>query len=337
MWKFLIAWIVVLLFVANEARAACEFRPTETAPMTTAAVYQMPVSVGKISVGPDMPIGKEIYRQTINIATNRVPFVVGCDTSPIKRFYKYTQLPLPASSVTMEGYSGTVYETGLKGVGIAFWYNKRGFPTSTTICAVSACSGSTGEPALSDFSLVKIGPVEPGEINGSNLPSVEYSVGVSEADSVTLVQISFVGSMNLSVPTCQLEQANSVVWMGTQKISEFSGKGSAGQWKDASIRLVNCPFFYGNTAGSGTSATFNGENVNSSSLVLNNTWNLTLTPSRGFIDSNTGIIAINDDDDQSASGVGIQLASAPLDSSVLNLSSAYSGGLPVDGSANVTI
>ena len=332
--------LFAVLFSVNvfPVEAACELRPTDTAPLTEATIYQMPITIGKISVGPDVPIGQVIYRQTINIMKNRLPYIVGCDTYPIIKFYKYTQLPLPASAVKAEGINGTVYETGLKGIGIAFWYSGNAFPTSQVLCGtVAVCVGTTGEGAFSDFSLVKIGPVEPGEIIASNLPSVEYTAGVSESDSISVVKLSFTGSVSISVPSCQIEKPNDVVSLGRHNINEFNGKGSYTQWKDASIRLINCPFFYGNTNyTSAPAGTFDGATINASSYSLRNAWSLKLTSGNGVIDSARGVISVSDTED-SAEGLGIQLASSPDDTTYLNLSSNYTGAIPADGSSSVTI
>ncbi|HIE9359429.1 TPA: fimbrial protein [Klebsiella quasipneumoniae subsp. similipneumoniae] len=338
MKKFFLLFAVLVGVNISPAEAACEFRPTDAAPLTEAAIYQMPITIGKISVGPDVPIGQVIYRQTINIMKNRLPYIIGCDTYPVKKFYKYTQLPLPASAVTAQGISGTVYETGLKGIGIVFWYSGNAFPFSQTLCGtVPVCLGQTGEGATSDFSLVKIGPVEPGEISASNLPSVEYTAGVSESDSLSVVKISFTGSVSVSVPSCQIEKPNDVVSLGRHNINEFSGKGSYTPWKDASIRLINCPFFYGNTNYTGNAAgTFDGATINASSTSLRNAWSLKITPGNGVIDSARGVISVSDTED-SAGGLGIQLASSPDDTAFLNLSSSYTGLIPADGASSVTI
>lgn len=335
--RFFLYLVVIMGLKVIPVEAACELRPSDSAPLTQAAIYQMPITRGQISVGPDVPVGKVIYRQTINIMKNRLPYVVGCDTYPVRKFYKYTALPLPASSVKAEGINGTVYETGLKGIGIVFWFSGNAFPTSALLCGVSACIGTTGEGAVSDFSLVKTGPVQPGEIIASNLPSVEYTVGVSETDSVPVVKLSFIGSVSISVPSCQIEKTNDVVFLGRHNINEFNGKGTSTQWKDASIRLINCPYFYGNTSYTSDAAgTFDGATINAGSYPLQNSWSLKITSGNGVIDSERGIIAISNTE-ESAGGLGIQLANSPDDSAYLNLTSNYTGAIPADGSSSVTI
>ncbi|MFZ5253565.1 fimbrial protein [Enterobacter roggenkampii] len=336
MWKFILLWLVALILCSSKAMAACAFNVTGDFVQSAMQQYQMPIGRNIISVSPDMPVGTEIYRQSINISSAPA-FSIICDTSAqFYRYYDYLYLPQAASSVVIPGKKGTIYETGVKGVGIMFWYSANGFPYNrSTTCAALNCN-SNGEPAYSDFSLYKIGDIEPGIIQASNLPVARYSMGQTQADAVALAAITLSGSISVTVPTCQLAESRQVVWMGNKKASDFLSKGSVTEWKDASIRLINCPTFYGNTGGLGSVGTWNGSTLNASNTDIRNTWTLTLMPNTGITEASSGIMSI-DSSPESATGIGIQLAKAPNESSILNLSAAYSGNFPSDGAATITI
>ena len=85
-----------------------------------------------------------------------------------------------------------------------------------------------------------------------------------------------------------------------------------------------------------TSGTFDGAAINAGSYPLQNSWSLKITSGNGVIDSERGIIAISNTE-ESAGGLGIQLAHSPDDTAYLSLTSNYTGAIPADGSSSVTI
>ncbi len=297
----------------------------------------MPLARSVISVPPDVPVGTEIYRQTISMSP-QIAFRILCGTAGnFATYYRYQQLPLPASAVTVPSRSGTIYETGVPGIGAMFWYSSRGFPVSLTLTDCQNISGcNVIHPFASDFSLFKIGEIEAGTIQASNLPVAIYSMGQSESNKVDLMEVSLSGSITVTAATCQLAEPNKVVLLGEHNVSDFTGKGSATPFKDASIQLINCPMFYGNSGGRGSMGTFNGTEFKASNTSIHNSWIVTFMPNTSVVDAANGIMGI-DVGSESAGGVGIQLASSDSDADVLNLAKGYTGSFTSDGSPAVTV
>jgi len=124
------------------------------------------------------------------------------------------------------------------------------------------------------------------------------------------------------------------VAMGDYDVNVFTAKGTATDWKDASIRLSGCGQFYGST--SSAIATFDGTTTTTTGALANNSWSLTLSPYSPIIDAAKGIMDI-DDYALRATGVGIQLSTTESTSGLVNLAAPVTGMLPNDGSSNITI
>ncbi|ESN53169.1 fimbrial protein [Enterobacter sp. MGH 16] len=327
--------LCLLLGASYDLMAACALSPNASFPVSEMAQQQVPFGRSIISVPPDVPVGTEIYRQTIYLSPALLANVACDSAGQFSFFYKYRTLPLPASSVTLGSKSGIVYETGIKGIGIMFWYSATGFPLSLQgTCTNASCSGAFS--FQSDFSLFKIGDVEPGVIQGSNLPVARYSVGQSQTNAVDMLEVALSGSISITTPTCRLAEPNKVVLMGNESINSFSGKGSAAGWKDASIQLINCPTFYGNTGNRGSAGTWTGSTVNGSSTLIYNSLTLTLMPANGIVDATKGIMAINTTEPNSASGIGIQLVTNQSSVTPAALGTSTTTVLPTDGTAAFT-
>lgn len=334
MKKFLLA-LFSLSFLCFNASANCVLSPDSPQHISTMVKQQMPFSKTVISVPPDTPIGTEIFRQTIYQA-QQIPMRVECDSeNSFYTVYKYAQLPLPASQASI-GKTGLVYETGVKGIGIIFWYSATGFPLKLQgTCTGTICAGTVA--FLSDFSLYKIGDVEPGVISAINLPVVRYAVGQSIENSADILELSLTGDITVTTPTCQIAEPNKVVNLGRESIATFTGKGSATSWKDATIQLINCPAFYGNTGGRGPAATWNGSTLNASSTQLYNSVTLTLNSSSGVIDAGNGVLGINNIGSGTATGIGIQIATDRDNNLPAQLGVPLTKALPTTGQSSYSI
>lgn len=256
--------------------------------------------------------------------------------------FNYLTTPMPPST-----YSGTVYNTNIPGIGIKFTTDYRSSVTDfpTIIATPSVCANSLicawprpdGYDASSWFSLIKTAEtITPGVLSASSLPSLVYSMGQSGA-MVNSYNISLSGSLQITTPTCNITTVSQsmVVYLGKHDITTFTGKGSTTGWKNASIQLVNCGQFYGNSQGGNDMATFNGSSVAYNSLN-SNYLSLTLTPLNGIEDVSKGIMKI-DDHPLKANGVGIQLSTNESTSGMVNLASAITQTLPKDGATSITV
>jgi hypothetical protein len=99
------------------AMATCAF--TSDSPIQKEVIASIPLSVGNITAGAEIPNGTVLYRQTYR------PGYSNAATSCTDRIYDtqflYTSTPKPLSSWNGSPYGGKVYETGVPGIGVAFW------------------------------------------------------------------------------------------------------------------------------------------------------------------------------------------------------------------------
>ena len=337
--KLILSVLLLCLFSAN-AIAACAFAPTADYPANSIKKMTVPLAISSISVPPGTAVGATVYRQRITIRSGADKLRIGCDKDGLfvyKREYK--TLPMGETST-----GSKIYKTGINGLGIVFLNaaDKAKFPniTPTTGCTdarncyMSSATGLWG--ADSFFQLVKTADsVTGGTISASNLPTALYSLG-QEGSMVGIYEINISGSLKVTTPTCNITTGSQsmTVKMGSYHTSDFSGPGTGTAWKNASIHLNNCGWFYGNTTTS--VATFNGtENVPVKALT-SNAADITLTPLDGKLNAAEGIMSIASGT-SAATGIGIQLSRSEADSGKINLDSAYSYSLPNDGSSTITV
>lgn len=301
--------------------------------------YTIPLS-GSISVPADIPVGREIYRLKVSMA-NQGKVKVNCTSAgQFYTAYSYLTMPSPVST-----HSSTVYETGVPGIGVKFTRgnNIADFPStvaSTNCSSAQNCVYSDGFAAESRFILVKTAStVTPDTVLASNLPTVLYSFG-QNGNMVNIYKISLTGSLQITTPTCNIASASQsmTINMGKHLNTTFTGKGSATDWKNASIQLINCGQFFGNTKPGYTSGTLDGDSY-TPVAPLNNFLTVTLTPRNGTAsttDAANGIMKI-DDHPLKATGIGIQLSTSESTSGLVNLASPVTQTLPKDGTQSITV
>lgn len=304
------------------------------------SVVNKETSMGNItiSVPPDMPIGSEIYRIRAVSPTEAGNVGVICSVSQSMYWYfDYGDILYPESSVSSP-YGGRMFETNIPGISVVYMASgtvssgayTKGFPYQHAPGAYSDMF-LKNNPVAKEFALIKTGDIQPGIITGASLPTAVFSGGQS-GDMHEILRYRLTGQITVTVPTCQIESPNKVVQMGSHLISgTFTGIGSTTAWEDASIRLINCPTFYGNR-GTTTSLTYFGI-----APVRANIWALSLQPVFGTIDDAQGIISLDSSGPADASGIGIQLATAQNESSFIHLNEEFGGDFPTDGVASLSI
>lgn len=298
---------------------------------TLGSVEDKTASLGNmtISVPPDMPVGSEIYR--IRVASQGDVGDAGITCSAAESFYwgfDYADTSYPESS-GLSPYGGRMYGTNLPGVSVVYLASK-GFPYQYTPGVYSQLL-MRDNPLAIEFVLIKTGDVQPGVVDGTSLPTALFSGGQS-GDMHEFLKYRLSGQVMVTVPTCQIESPEKTVQMGSHVISRtFTGIGSTTAWQDASIRLINCPTFFGSRGRPAGLTTYGIAPVNA------NIWALSFQPVFGTLDDAQGIIKLDDSGVDDASGVGIQLATAENESSFINLTAELSGDFPQDGIASVTI
>ncbi|MDV3514084.1 fimbrial protein [Stenotrophomonas sp. C1657] len=260
---------------------------------------------GSITVGPDVPVGTEIFRATYYAGpTNQIT----CTAGRIDRIHQYTSLPHRASSYVHPSY-GTVYETNVPGVGVAVWYNGSGFPRLT--------EGETNVqpptvfllwPVQSyDVSLIKIGPISAGTVTGASLPQFEYRM--TGANRNVLIWSGRVqGSLNIVSRTCSTNDVPAD--LGTHQMSEIPAVGSATGWVNVPVVLRNCPAFFGRYRGHLTTGT-----VQSANGRVDNRIRYRVDPVTAVADRTRSVMALQDDGvNMTATGIGIQIGTQTQDS-----------------------
>lgn len=332
--------LVMLMFTLfnSKAIAGCAFAPNAEFTANSLTKMTVPLAAGTISIPAGAAVGSTVYRQRINITTGTNKLRVGCDATGIFQYSReYKTLPLTETS------SGSkIYQTGIAGLGIKFVDSANArFPVSqaTTGCTAAKTCYLEGNGLWSANSFVDFvktaNTVGSGTVLASKLPTALYSFGQASS-MVGIYEINLSGSLTITTPTCNITPASQsmTVPMGSHHVSEFTGKGSGTAWKNASIQLNNCGWFYGN--GPSSVVSFDGTSNNVQAGLTNNAADITLTPLDGKITASDGIMAIANNA-SAASGIGIQLSSSESVSGKINLDSVYTHVLPNDGSQTITI
>ncbi|NWC96540.1 MULTISPECIES: fimbrial protein [unclassified Pseudomonas] len=301
-----------LSLVAGVAMADC----TYLSPTTGSLVRTQPLLGGNLTVGRDVPLGAEIYRQTF---TSPVTFTITC-TAGIYNIETRRTLPvtpLALSSWVGTPYGGNVYQTGVPGIGVAIWFSGHALPYSNTDIncggGTAACNVTIGNGIFIDMSFIKIGDVSPGTIQGASLPTM-LQQRIS-SNTLEIQRVNFSGSINIVSRTCSTPDVN--VPMGSHMLSEFSGPNTFTPWKDFAIALNNCPAFNGYYQDSGPRWASDGT-VSNLDARKNNVLQVRLDPTRAPINAALGILSLNPSapgDDPAATGVGVQVGDstgAPL-------------------------
>lgn len=276
---------------------------------TSTMARTQPLLGGNLTVGRDVPLGAEIYRQTFQAAT----YVnLSCSAGLYNVEYRrgLPVRPLPLASWAGTPYGGNVYQTGVPGIGVAVWYAGVALPFSlnSTNCGdgIAVCNWNLQGPLSFDISFIKIGDVSPGTIQGAQLPTADLKFVTS--NTVDVARVNFSGSINIVSRTCQTPDVS--VPMGTHILNEFSGKNTFTEWKDFSVALNNCPAFNGYYQVTGPRWLSDGTNNNLDSRK-NNVVQFRLDPTRAAVVPNQGIMSLDPNaagDTPTAKGVGLQVA-----------------------------
>ncbi|WP_412504066.1 fimbrial protein [Shewanella indica] len=301
-----IFWIFLLLVIGGYSSVAEAIQCSRTSSLVNA---QMPLAVNNLTVGPDTPNGTVIFRQDFRVG-QRLSVHCTPSSSPyqIYRSYNYTRMPLPSS----QWYGGpypraTIYQTGVPGIGVMILAENRPLPIDIKANEVTPANQFTNYNLNLGMVLffIKIGNVQPGTIRGFNLPSSNIRFKAPGAN-VLLARLAITGSINIVSQTCRV--SNVTVPMGQHKIGDkLTGKGKTTEWVDASIRLTNCPRFYGTLKdGKNTNYNYTTGVVNTGNYTQN-ALGVSISPNTSTVDNSAGIMSIKSGTN-SAQGVAIQLA-----------------------------
>ncbi|QTD31488.1 fimbrial protein [Pseudomonas fluorescens] len=268
-------------------------------------IRTQPLLAGNLTVGRDVPLGAEIYRQSFRPAgSTAVRCVPGLYN--IEQRYWLPVTPLPLSRWVAPPFNGKVYESGVQGIGIAIWSGseRNTVPFSMTSPNCNGCNIDATRSQGFDLSLIKIGEVSPGSIQGASLPTVALSFIAN--GSLEVQRVNFSGSLFIVSRTCLTPDVN--VQMGTYSLGAFSGKNTATAWKTFSIALNNCPAFNGYYQGSGPRWNSDGT-VSSLETRKSNVLHLRLDATHSAVNPALGILNLDPGESgASATGIGLQVA-----------------------------
>ncbi|PAA94960.1 fimbrial protein [Serratia fonticola] len=300
-FRYLMIAFGALVFFTQNAHAltSCQL------PAGLPKVYNVPLAPLNITVGPDMPVGTVVYRLNFNH-----PQINGFLCPPGEQFnlpqrLDYISLPMPLSSWNGTPFPGKVYNTSVPGIGVVAWsdINNQALPTvAYTTSNVNSFYVSINVV----LSFIKIGPVTPGVITASSLPSVflEFAPDPTLTGMPQRIyNLSYSGSINVVSQTCTTPDVN--VPLGSYETSTFTSKGTVTAWRDASIELKDCPRFYGyyNNTSYNTSV---GAGSTTAGTAVPNLLTAKITPQNTVWDTARGIMNVTSST-SSATGVGIQL------------------------------
>lgn len=272
----------------------------------------LPIQVGAITVGRDVPLGAVVYRQSYN---TKGSLQITCSAAPASMSVvgSVTSAPKPLSTWSSAPYAGKVYETGVPGLGVALTNASGNFPYMTAAgkpgCTAVAggCAIATDANSQFDMVIIKTGEVTPGSVTASNLPAVAASMTL-DGVSFDLFHVRMTGAVNVISRTCQTPDV--AVDMGVHKLSEFSGLNSTTGLKAFEIQLLNCPAFQGTYQTTGPAWDQTNGSATSVGAKNANSIQFRLDPTRPALSQASGIVDITptaQGNVPAAGGVGVQI------------------------------
>jgi type 1 fimbria pilin len=299
---------------------------------TIAPTKQLHVNVGgAVFLGPDAPIGKVLYQSYVDASAYNYNYQCHADYSRGDEYdfvmrEASKMLSISGSIVTGAGIPDAVYKTNVPGIGVRFFIAQN-FNRPIIAGQTLDISGDVvrhlakdvyggldvkywGKPYLS-FSLIKIGPITPGNVNFTARNQTIISFPNERLDRVKAPQFPYTffdtyitASINVTSSSCKT--SDYTVELGKHKLSELPAKGSTTNWINSDIILTNCPAFRGY---------YSGYRGNILSTEKNQTFpdrspneiKVRIKPANPTISTYPGTFAINNTP-AAATGVGIQLS-----------------------------
>ena len=268
--------------------------------VTTPYSVDVPLTIGRLSVGDAMPNGTVVMNQRI-IGVRNVN--VSCQKATTLAKFELSGGELYPNRIGI-----VAYKTGIEGLGVRFKqaYTNEYFPTAQS--EGSGLNYITDKYLSVYVEFIKLGKITPGVIDTSRLPKINISHTESNNPNMyNVATYNLTGTATtIEVPTCTTPDLR---WnLGSVDASKMKTKGDASEWVDTPITLTNCSVFYGNNAnGSYTRYETSSNTGNLQGSLNNNVLSVKITPTTAIIDSNNGILGL--DKNSTTSDIGIQLGS----------------------------
>ncbi|WP_181879835.1 fimbrial protein [Proteus vulgaris] len=284
---------------------------------------------GAIFVGPDMPIGSVVYQGQIDY--NNRPITYNCradfseDPDKVIWFTERQELKLLSTAgtpVISAGIPANVFRTNNPGLGIVFYANRNkdntlplGIPKLSwegqrRLYKDSFSVNYYAAPIL-HYSIIKIGPIQPGTFNLTNIARMQLDANFPDRNQVDAQEFPIIdsyldvnGSITVNSSSCKTQDYT--VELGSHETVTLPTKGSSTKWINSDIILTNCPAFRGYYSGG-------KGNVHTTEVGQTfpdrdpNELRVTIKPVNPPIIEYPGTFEVNDVPG-AAKGVGIQLA-----------------------------
>lgn len=285
---------------------------------------------GAIHVGADMPVGSVVYQGKIDIASYTYNYTCAFNvpSTGLGKYYflerqEVKLLSMRGTPAVGAGIPPNVYKTNNPGLGIVFYTNRNRNNSLTPNIAKLSWEGNRelieknresmeywAHPIL-NYSLIKLGPIQPGIFDLSNIARMQLDVNYPEKDKVLAEGFPFIaaymnitGSVSVTASSCKTQDYT--VELGKHEISTLPAKGSSTKWINSDINLYNCPAFRGYYSG-GKGDVLTTERGQTFPDRDPNEIRVTIKPVNPAIPEYPGTFKINDVPG-AAKGVGIQLA-----------------------------
>lgn len=320
--------LIASIFIAGVSCASTGFANTLTCALSTTFHGENVVLniAGTISVGEDVPVGTVLYKASYTAATASGVKCVSKETwtetqIEIPYVMDVASTPLPVVTGVLDPAGGTVYQTNIPGIGVSISRNYGDkFPYNGSHSNSPGNEAGrdivTGEYMHTDLRLIKTGSFDAGSVNGITFPTVTQIFTMPTGMPQHIFNgfpiqsngLRFSGQIQVVKSTCKVVTENIVVAMGNYEVSQFTGRRSFTEWRDASIKLVGC---------SSASPAYYSDNNNSINITgggalplgvkdASNRITFMISPATGAIDTRTGIIQLTSSSN-SARGIGIQI------------------------------
>ncbi len=282
---------------------------------TTKTVNIQIPSGKKITIDPNAPVGTVFFE-------HYVPDVTGqdfkCQTATnYSRQHGYVY-GAGGQTVTISGGGLTgafdstysVYKTDVQGIGLVVRFSSYAFPIlwSGQSYSNTVLDYTNSSTMVFDIDVVKYGDIPPGartvHIDSTVITSIDWIVRIFSSGNNSRLPLGSVPTVRFvlspatfDIVTGTCDTPDFTVDLGKRRKGDTSNREGgkfATPWTDASIRLTNCPVFYGT-----------GQ-LDLKETTRDNVMTVTLTPGNATT-SNQGIMPV-DNVSQAATGVGIQLA-----------------------------
>lgn len=346
--------LMLLLFPVAEIMAAA---PGEVKCILKGAPYNKFMTInGAIHVGVDMPIGAVVYQGQIDYANTVINYECGADFSkdPDRTVYfkerqEIKLLSTAGTPVTGAGIPTNVFRTNNPGLGIVFYANRNKENTLPLNVPKLSWEGQrylnknmTGlgywaKPIL-HYSIIKIGPIQPGVFNLTNIARMQLDVNFPDKNEVIAPEFPAVNSYfevtgSITVTSSSCKTQDYAVQLGKHETSTLPNKGDTTKWINSDIILTNCPAFRGYYSG-GKGNVYTSENGQTFPDRDPNELRVTIKPVNPAIPAYPGTFKINDVPG-AAKGVGIQLAFGDVGEDFVKFNTPTAFAQPITEKAGV--